>query len=334
MVSSRSMWFGALATIASLVVTLSPASSQPQPWPTRYVRMVIAGGSGTSADIAARIVWHHLTERWGQQVIVENRPGAGGVAGAASVAKSMPDGYSLLFSQGTPLSLSPHTMDSVPYDVQSDFEPVIFVGMVLFVLASSNKLPIKNLAELIAYARQAPGKVSFATASAGSVPHLAGVLFQRNAGIQMVNVPYVGYPRAIQDTVSGFVDVIIANPQIIPSQAGKLRMLAVTSPTRLADQADIPAIAETLPGFSIAGWIAVLAPKKTPAAIVTRINADLKVILNTPDVLKRLHDLGIYPDLANLATPQALMQFVRQDSELMESLVKAAGIKVRDEAPK
>jgi tripartite-type tricarboxylate transporter receptor subunit TctC len=215
--------------------------------------MVVAGGSGTSADVSARILSHYLTERWGQQVVVENRPGAGGVAGAVSIVQSPPDGYSLLFSQSAPLSLSPHTMKSVPYDVERDFQPIIFVGMVPFVLASNVKLPVNDLAGLVAYARQAPGKVSFATASAGSTPHLAGVLFQRMAGIQMVNVPYVGYPRAIQDTISGVVDTIFANSQIISQQADKLQMLGVTSSRRLADHSDIPAIAELLSGFSIAG---------------------------------------------------------------------------------
>src|ERR1700704_4167158 len=152
------------AMIASAAVVASPASAQ-QPWPSRFVRLVVAGGSGTSADVAARVVSHHLAELWGQQVIVENRPGAGGVAGAASIAQSIPDGYSLLFSQSAPLSLSPHVVKPVPYDVERDFEPVIFIGMVPFVLASNEKLPVGNLAEFIAYARKEPGKVSFATLS-------------------------------------------------------------------------------------------------------------------------------------------------------------------------
>ena len=322
-----------LGAFVSVAFVLSPFSAQAQPWPSRHVRMIVAGGSGTSADVSARILSHYLTERWKQQVVVENRPGAGGVAGAAAVAQSSPDGYSLLFSQSAPLSLSPHTMKSVPYDVERDFEPVIFVGMVPFVLASNLKLPVSDLNALIAYARQTPGKVSFATASAGSTPHLAGVLFQRMAGTQMVNVPYVGYPRAIQDTVAGLVDTIFANTQIVPQQAGHLRMLGTTSARRLADHPNIPAIAEFLPGFAIAGWVALLAPKGTPASVVVKINADLAHVLSMPDVLKRLYDLGIYPDLANLGTPQALMQFIRDDSRLMETLVRAAGIRGDGDAP-
>ena len=320
------------AMMAAAVVAASPTSAQ-QPWPSRFVRLVVAGGSGTSADVAARVVSHHLAELWGQQVIVENRPGAGGVAGAASIAQSIPDGYSLLFSQSAPLSLSPHVVKPVPYDVERDFEPVIFIGMVPFVLASNEKLPVGNLAEFIAYARKEPGKVSFATSAAGSAPHLAAVLFQRMAGMQMVHVPYVGYPRAIQDTLSGFVDVIFANPQIIQSQTGKLRMLGVTTANRVADHPDIPAIAEALPGFAISGWVAVLAPKGTPPALVAKINADVAAVLSIAEVTKRLRDLGVYPDLESLGTPQALMQFIRQDSALMESLIKAAGIKAEGGAP-
>lgn len=206
------------------------------------------GGSATAADITARIVSHHLSERWGQQVIVENRPGAGGMAGTAHIAQSPPDGYALLYAHGAPLSLSPHTFKSISYDVERDFEPVLFVGMVPLVLAAHGKLPVSNLAELIAYARKEPNRVTFATPSAGSIPHLAGVLFQKLAGVQMVHVPYVGFPRAIQDTVAGIVDLIFGGVQLMSQQqSGNLRMLGVTTTNRLPDHGDVPAIAEALP---------------------------------------------------------------------------------------
>lgn len=316
-----------VASAACWLAVLSVPATAQQTWPTRFVRMVVAGGSGTSADVSSRVVSQYLSERWGQQVIVENRPGAGGVAGAASIAQATPDGYSLLFAQSAALSLSPHLIKPTPYDVERDFEPIIFVGMVPFVLAANNKQPVTNLSEFIAYARKEPNKVSYATSAAGSAPHLAGVLFQRMADVQMVHVPYVGYPRAIQDTLSGFVDVIFANPQIIGSQDTRLRMLGVTTPNRIPDHSEIPAISEVLPGFTIAGWVAVLAPKGTPADIVSKINADVKAVVELPEVTKRLQALGVYPDMAHLGTPRALAEFVRQDSALMESLIKTAGIK-------
>ena len=252
--------------LAALVTAL-PAQAQVQNWPSRFVRLVVPGGSGTAADVSARIIAQALSERWGQQVVVENRPGAGGVAGTVHIAQSAPDGYSLLFAQGAPLSLTPHAFKSVPYDVERDFEPIIFASYGPLVLASSPKLPVNSVAELIEFARRQPGKLSFATASARSIPHLAGEYFLKAANVEMINVPYNGYPRAIQDTITGTVDVIFGGAQIIPQREnGNLRMLGVTTGKRLPDYPDIPAIGETVPGYAISGWAALLAPKGTPAA--------------------------------------------------------------------
>ena len=265
----------------------------------------------------------------------ENRPGAGGVAGTVHIAQSAPDGYSLLFAQGAPLSLTPHAFKSVPYDVERDFEPIIFAAYGPLVLASSPKLPVKSVAELIEFARRQPGKLSFATASARSIPHLAGEYFLKAADVEMVNVPYNGYPRAIQDTIAGTIDVIFGGAQIIPQREnGNLRMLGVTTAKRLPDYPDIPAISETVPGYAISGWAALLAPKGTPAPIVGKINADMRQVLDAPEVVKRLHALGNYPDTAALGTPEALVQFIRDDSALMARILKAAKLLPEDSAPK
>jgi len=322
--------FGLVGLMASL-----PAQAQTQNWPTRFVRLVVPGGSGTAADISARIIAQALSERWGQQVVVENRPGAGGVAGTVHIAQSAPDGYSLLFAQGAPLSLTPHAFKSVPYDVERDFEPIIFAAYGPLVLAASPKLPVANVAELIELARRQPGKLSFATASARSIPHLAGEYFLKAANVEMVNVPYNGYPRAIQDTIAGTIDVIFGGAQIIPQrETGNLRMLGVTSAKRLPDYADIPTIGETVPDYAISGWAALLAPKGTPAPVVGKINADMRQVLGTPEVVKRLHALGNYPDTVALGTPEALVQFIRDDSALMARILKAANLLPEDSAPK
>ena len=248
------------------------------------------------------------------------------------IAQSAPDGYSLLFAQGAPLSLTPHAFKSVPYDVERDFEPIIFAGYGPLVLASSPTLPVANVAELIALAKRQPGKLSFATASARSIPHLAGEYFLSAAGIAMVNVPYNGYPRAIQDTMSGTVDVIFGGAQIIPQRdSGNLRMLGVTTARRIPGYEDIPAISETVPDYAIAGWAAVLAPKGTPASIVAGINADIRAVLETPDVRSRLHGLGNYPDTTALGTPEALARFIRDDSALMQRILKAANLHPEDQ---
>jgi len=322
----------AWCVLFGLAALLASPPAQAQNWPARFVRMVVPGGSGTAADVSARIIAQALAERWGQQVIVENRPGAGGVVGTMQIAQSAPDGYSLLFAQGAPLSLTPHAFKSVPYDVERDFEPIIFAGYGPLVLASSPTLPVANVAELIALAKRQPGKLSFATASARSIPHLAGEYFLSAAGIAMVNVPYNGYPRAIQDTISGTVDVIFGGAQIIPQRdSGNLRMLGVTTARRIPGYEDIPAISEALPDYAIAGWAAVLAPKGTPASIVARINADIRAVLETPDVRSRLHGLGNYPDTTALGTPEALARFIRDDSALMQRILKAANLHPEDQ---
>jgi len=322
----------AWCVLFGLAALLASPPAQAQNWPARFVRMVVPGGSGTAADVSARIIAQALAERWGQQVIVENRPGAGGVVGTMQIAQSAPDGYSLLFAQGAPLSLTPHAFKSVPYDVERDFEPIIFAGYGPLVLASSPTLPVANVAELIALAKRQPGKLSFATASARSIPHLAGEYFLSAAGIAMVNVPYNGYPRAIQDTMSGTVDVIFGGAQIIPQRdSGNLRMLGVTTARRIPGYEDIPAISEALPDYAIAGWAAVLAPKGTPASIVARINADIRAVLETPDVRSRLHGLGNYPDTTALGTPEALARFIRDDSALMQRILKAANLHPEDQ---
>jgi len=326
--------WGFLLGLAALATAL-PAQAQLQNWPSRFVRLVVPGGSGTAADVSARIFAQALSERWGQQVVVENRPGAGGVAGTVHIAQSAPDGYSLLFAQGAPLSLTPNAFKSVPYDVERDFEPIIFASYGPLVLASSPKLPVNSVAELIEFARRRPGKLSFATASARSIPHLAGEYFLKAANVEMINVPYNGYPRAIQDTITGTVDVIFGGAQIISQREnGNLRMLGVTTSKRLPDYPDIPAIGETVPGYAISGWAALLAPKGTPAAIVGKINADMRQVLEAPEVVKRLHALGNYPDAAALGTPEALVQFIRDDSALMARILKAANLLPEDSAPK
>ncbi len=321
-------FLGSLAALLAVASVASPGEAQAQSWPSRYVRMVVAGGSGTAADVAARIAAQQLSERWGQQVVVENRPGAGGMAGTANIAQSDPDGYSLLFAQGAPLSLTPHTIKSIPYNVERDLEPIIFIGTVPLVLAATAKRPINSVADLIALARQAPGSLSFATASARSIPHLAGEYFQSKAGVRMVHVPYVGYPRAIQDTITGTVDVIFGGAQIIPQRdAGALRILGVTTAKRVPGYDDIPAIAESLPGYAVAGWLALLAPKGTPAAIVARINADMRRVLDTPAILQRLETLGVYPDTTDIGMPEALAKYIRDDSALMRRILEVADIK-------
>ena len=314
-----------LATIWAAVA--SSADAQEVAWPTRFVRMIVPGGSATAADVAGRLVAQHLSDKWGQQLVVENRPGAGGMAGTAQIARSNPDGYSLLFAQGAPLSLSPFTSKSVPYDVERDLEPIVFVGKVPLVLAVSKKLGVSTVGDLVALAKGSPGKLSFATASARSIPQLAADLFMRLSDIKMIQVVYNGYPHAIQDTMTGTVDAIFGGAQIISqAEGGSLQILGVSTSDRLPNHPSIPTVADTVANFDISGWIAVMGPKGVSETLVTRLNGDFRRILEMAEVKERLIGLGVYPDTANIGTSAALAQFIRNDTAFMREAVRASGI--------
>ncbi len=314
-----------LLALALPVAACLAAPAVADSWPSRPVKMIVAGAPGSAPDVICRIVGNKLSGLWGQQVIVDNRPGAAGNLGTEMAARATPDGYTLLFGQAAPLSLNRWEFKSLPFDPERDFAPVANVGLSPMMIVVSPNVPAANLSEFIALAKEKPGKLSFGTSSSRNIPHLTGELLKKMAGINIVHVSYRSNAQAIQDVESGDVQMMIDGIPVLVNQAkdGRVRALAVSSPKRLPGLESIPTVAETLPGYAVAGWFAILAPAGTPADIVARVNKDVNAVLAMPDVVERVRQLGVYPDPG---TPEDLAKFIKADSALWQSVVKAAGI--------
>jgi tripartite-type tricarboxylate transporter receptor subunit TctC len=299
-----------------------------QAFPGKPVKIVVPFTAGSATDILARTFGQKLSELWGQPVIVENRPGAGGTIGAALVAKSPADGYTLLVhsaAQAVNASIYP----ALPYDTTKDFVEVATLGGQPNVLVVAPSTGFKTVADLIAAAKKSPGALNFGSAGTGSGTHINGEKFKLAAGIDVVHIPYKGTPEAITDTMTGrvtyfFSPISAALPNI---REGKLVALGVSTAKRSSALPNVPTIAESgLPGFDYNLWVGMFAPAGTPADVVDRINADVAKVLQTPDARERLAALGAE---AMVMTPAEFRKFMRDEIEDSAKVVKAAGIKVQ-----
>jgi tripartite-type tricarboxylate transporter receptor subunit TctC len=301
-----------------------PLQAQAQEWPTKFVRMIVPGSAGSAPDVMARFIADRLSQKWGQQVVVENQPGAGGNIGVAAAARTAPDGYTLLFSQATPLTLNQHLFKQIPFDVEKDLDPITFIGDGPMLIAASPKLGVKTIPELIARAK-ASGKLTYATPGVKNVPHLTGELFKSLTGVEMQHVSYRANTQAVTDAITGVVDLVIDGvPSLMPqASAGNLVALAVTSEHKLPGLEALPLVNETLPGFVISGWFAVLAPKGIPPAVLQRVNRDVQAALDIPELTARMKDLGVYVDRSN-RTPEQLTAYMRAQTEMYAKVVSAA----------
>jgi tripartite-type tricarboxylate transporter receptor subunit TctC len=314
---------------AGLLGRAAAAQTQTTIWPGRFVRMIVPYPAGGGADTIARLIAGLLSETWGQQVLIENRGGAGGNIASEAAARSAPDGHTMYLAgefQATNLYL----YSKLAYDPVADFVPVTLVVQYPAVLVVPNSSPAHSVKEFIAHAKANPGKVTFASPGYGTGPHLAGELFKRVAGIELAHVPYRGAAPALQDLVPGRVDSFFNNiAPIIPlMQQGQLRALAVTSAKRTPAAPDLPTLAEdALPGFDVTGWYAVFVPAKTPTAIVQKMHADTVAALSDPAIRGRLEQLGLF--VAG-TTPEELGQFLRSEMDKWGPVVKQAGISIRE----
>jgi tripartite-type tricarboxylate transporter receptor subunit TctC len=260
--------------VLALAAAALPLAAQAQTWPDRTVRMVIPFPPGGTLDKVGRMLAQRLQEQFGQTFVVENKPGGNGVIGGDAVAKAAPDGYTLLFNASTFVT-APMTMRSVPYKVQTDFVPISLVAQAPLSIAISNKVGVTDLRGLIAAAKANPGKLNFATGSIGSAGHLCTARLEQAAGISVTVVPYKGTAPAFQDLIGGqiegFIDPVLGSVQF--HRTGQLRVVSTTAAKRLPNLPDVPTASETLPGFECASWYGVWAPARTPAEIVTRLNA-------------------------------------------------------------
>jgi len=310
------------------VVALAPALACAQAYPSKPVRVIVAFAPGGGADIVARMISQHLSERLGQSFIVENRGGAGGIVGTDAVAKASPDGYTLLFGQQGPNAINPSLYAKLPYDAIRDFAPITQATLYPYVIALHPSVPAANFKELLALARARPGELSYATAGLGSSAQLAAELLMRQAGIKLNHIPYKGAGPALMDTVAGQVSMVFGDAASAAGQAraGKVRAVAVTGARRLPLLAEVPTVAEAgLAGYEAAAWHGWLAPAGTPPAIVKRLQTEIAAILKLPDVRERLARDGLEPVGS---TPEQFAAYIRSEIEKWGKVVREAGIKL------
>ena len=303
------------------------SASYSQPYPTKPVRLVVTYTAGGPADIAARALAQKLAEMWGQQVVVDNRAGAGGIIGTELVAKAAPDGYTLLHGTAAGLIINPLLVKKLPYDTFRDFAPVSMVVIVPQLLVTHPALPATTLKELIALAKARPGALNYASVGIGSPNHLGMELLKSMAGIDMVHVPYKGATPAMADLIAGQVQLAFNGmASVLPQIAsGKMKAIAIGSARRSPAAPDVPTVAEAgLPGFEYVAWNGNFAPAGTPAALVNRLSADIRKALAAPDVVQRLASLGSEPG-GN--TPAEFAAYVKADHARWARVVQTVGLK-------
>jgi tripartite-type tricarboxylate transporter receptor subunit TctC len=314
-----------IAAAASIALSCVAPPLLAQGFPDRPIRIIVPYLPGGGVDTAARLVGQRMGEVLGQPVLVDNRPGAATNIGSDAVAKSKPDGYTLLLansSQVANVSIYP----KMPYDLLKDLAPVTLIGITPIVLVVHPSLPVKTVKELIALARARPGELSFASAGIGSPTHISPELFRWMTKTDMLHVPYKGGSQAVVDLVGGRVTMYFAaTPTAFPLiKSGKLRALGVTSPKRYPGAPDIPAIAETIPGYELVGWFATLSPAKTPPEVIGTLHAAATKALQMPDLAQRLAEQGIE---VTGGSPAKLGAFLRKEVAKYQEIVRAAGIK-------
>lgn len=311
-----------LLLLATLLLLCAPA--RPSDWPTKAVAIIVPFGAGGNTDMMARLAAQHLTEKFGQPFVVENRPGAGGALATGAVATAAPDGYNLLFSAAANIVLTPQ-VQKLNFDPLKQLVPITNMGTGTQMVAINNDLPVKTLPEFIAYAKANPGKLNFSVAGTNNISHLAPVLLFARAGIQLIMVPAKSEPLAIADIIAGQTNFYFGNSSSLLPQvrAGKLRVIAVGTANRIPAAPEVPPVADTLPGFQFASWNGFSAPAATPDAITTAIGKEVAAFAKSPAISKRLADLGIVP--GGLTREQSEEVF-RKDYDSFAAAIKAAGI--------
>lgn len=297
-----------------------------QDWPVRPVKFVISQPPGTSPDITARFIAEGLARLLGQQVVVENRPGGQNVIGAQAAAKAPADGYTYFFATTAAIVTNPVTFKSLPYDPEKDFTPVAMIAKSPMVIAVNPSVPAKTLAELVALDKSQPGKLAAANEGTKTFSGMMSQMLNKTAGIGLLQVPYTGVAPAIQDTIAGRTQVVlVSSAALLPFlKRGELRPLAVSAGKRVRGIEEVPALAETYPGFEYVGWFALLAPTGTPAGIIGRVNREMDRVLADPEIAKRLYDFGLVNEGAG--TPESMHEFLRAERTRWAKLVKEIGL--------
>ena len=313
-----------LSVTAIALVLSTPALSQDN-YPSRPIRVIVPFAPGGGLDISTRLIGQKLTEKWGQNIVVDSRPGAATIVGTEIASKAAPDGYTVLMITTT-FAINPGLYPKLPYDPGKDFTPVTQLNFQPNVVVVAPSFAGKSVKDLIAAAKAKPGELTFATPGAGSAPHLAAEMFQRAAGASMIHVPYKGIPPAVTDVIGGrvtmlFTTTISAAPHI---KAGKLRAVAITSAKRQASMPDVPTVGETLPGYRAEAFQGMVVPSRVPPAIVNKLSAEVARIVQLPDIAQRFQLDGAE---AVGSTPKEFAAFLKAEMQKWSKVVKDAGIK-------
>ena len=323
-----------LAALLCLAAFAAPAAERAAKdpaagYPSRPIRIIITVVPGGGADVTSRAIAAKLTEAWGQQAIVDNRPGGNGVVGMDIAKHSSPDGHTLVLGTIGPVAVNPSLYSRLPYDPVKDYEAITRAVSALNVLVVHPSVPAKSVKELIAHAKANPGKLTYGSSGVGFADHLAGELFSSLAGVKMNHVPYKGGAPAMLDLVGGNIQLIFAtvSTALGSMKANRIRPLAVTFAKRVPQFAELPTVAEAgVPGFTVDNWYGVLAPRGTPKPIVAKLHGQINAILDMPDVKERLAGLGIFP--FTTPTPEAFRDYIRSEIAKYGKVVKESGIKV------
>lgn len=296
-------------------------------YPNKPVRLIVSYPPGGTSDLVGRAVGQKLTETWRQQVVIDNRPGAGGIVGTELAAQSLPDGYTLLLGASSGLVLNPLLKKNLPYDTFRDFAPVSLLVVVPLLLVTNQSLPANSVKELIALAKKTPGKLNYASVGEGSPNHLGMELFKSMTGTDMVHVPYKSNNAAMPDFLAGQVQLMLnAIPSVLPHvKAGRLKALAVASAQRSQAVPTVPTVVEAgVPGFECVTWFALLAPAKTPRPLIGKLNTDVAKVLADREIVQRFVALGAD---ARASTPEELTRFMRVETQRWGTVIRTAGIK-------
>jgi len=314
---------------SALLLALGCAIASAQDYPNKPVRMVVGFPPGGGTDVVARILQPRLSELLGQPIVIDNRPGATGTVAAGQVAKSAPDGYSIMMGHVSVNAIAPSLFANLPYDVSRDFAPIALAASVPHLVVVHPSLPVATLKELVAYLKAQPGKLTFPSAGNGSMPHLAGEFFQSLAGVKLVHVPYKGSGQSMQDLLGGqhlvaFDTMPASAPHV---RSGKLRAVAVSTAQRVPSFPEVPTAEEAgVPGYMVTTWYGAFAPAGTPTAIVNRLHADMVKAMQTPDVRAKLEGIGADGSVSR--SPEEFAALVRADTARYARIVKDIGLRI------
>jgi tripartite-type tricarboxylate transporter receptor subunit TctC len=314
--------------IAACAFALVSASSFAQSWPAKSIKLVVPFSAGGSTDTVARIIAEKLTARLGQPVIVENRAGAGGSVGSDVVAKSAPDGYSMLVGTSSTMAILPYLYRKPPYDANKDFAPVVLLGTADIMVVVNAQVPVRTIPQLLAYAKANPGKLTYASGGNGSISHLLGEYFKSMAGVDLLHVPYKGDAQMVTDLIGGQVNMAFGTAvAFLPHvKSGKVVALAVTNPKRSTTLTELPTVSESgVPGYEAVQWFGIAVPAGTPKEVVERTNTEIRAILAMPEVRARFADLGF--DVVGGA-PETFADFLRSENVKWKKIAEIAGTKL------